>query len=142
MAYDPATYEALRRNALQQYSQSAAMNAYRRFLTESRGQRPILDLEEAAFGARREVPRLTAGFGRRGLQGQGVKSGIYSRALSDYGTQRARQLGYAREDLASNLRGYDLSEAGYKSQYEDTLADIERRKAQDIAADARALLNI
>lgn len=139
MAYDPATYEALRRQALANYAQRSAMGTYNRYLAETRGQRPILDLEEAAFGARKEVPRLTASFGRRGLQGSGVKSGVYSKALSDYAVQRARNLGYAKEDLASTLRGYDLGQAGYKQEYEDTLAEIERKKAADIAADARAL---
>jgi len=142
MAYDPATYEALRRQALANYSQRSAMNAYNRYLAETRGQRPILELEEAAFGARKEVPRLTAGFGRRGLQGTGVKSGVYSRALNDYAIQRARRLGYARQDLADTLRGYDLSQGGYRSDYENTLAEIERKKAADIAADANALLNL
>lgn len=142
MAYDQATYEALRRQALASYSQRSAMNAYNRYLAETRGQRPILQLEEAAFGARKEVPRLTSSYGKRGLQGQGVKSGVYSKALSDYAVNRARQLGYAREDLAGTLRGYDLTGAGYQSEYEDTLADIERRKAADIAADAAALQNL
>lgn len=142
MAYDPATYEALRRQALANYAQRSAMSAYNRYLAETRGQRPILELEEAAFGARKEVPRLTASFGRRGLQGAGVKSGVYSKALSDYATQRARQLSYAKQDLADVLKGYDLGQAGYQSEYEQTLADIEGKKARDISADAQALLNL
>jgi len=142
MAYDESIYESQRRNALAAYSQNAAMNAYRRYLAETTGQRPILELKEAAFGARKEVPRLTASYGRRGLQGQGVKSGVYAKALSDYGTQRARQLGYAQEDLANALRGYDLTGTGYQSQYQNQLTDIESQKARDIAADAAALLEL
>ena len=142
MAYDESYYERQRANALSAYSQNAAMNAYRRYLAETTGQRPILELEEAAFGARKEVPRLTASYGRRGLQGQGVKSGVYAKALSDYGTQRARRLGYAKQDLAESLRGYDLAGTGYLSEYQRSLADIETQKARDIAADAAALAKI
>jgi hypothetical protein len=142
MAYDESYWEAQRRNALSSYTQNAAMNAYRRYLAETTGQRPILELQEAAFGAKKEVPRLTASFGRRGLQGKGVKSGVYAKALSDYGTQRARQLGYAQQDLAQSLRGYDLAGTGYQAEYERSLADIEAQKARQIAEDARALTQI
>ena len=142
MAYDESLYEAQRRQALNAYTQRAAMNAYNRYLAETRGQRPILELQEAAFGAKKEVPRLTASFGRRGLKGAGIKSGVYQKALSDYGAQRARQMGYAQEDLASSLRGYDLAGAGYLSDYQTQLADIESAKARQIAADAEALLQM
>lgn len=142
MAYDESYYDRLRANALSSYTQNAAMNAYRKYLAETTGQRPILELQEAAFGARKEVPRLTASYGRRGLQGSGVKSGVYSKALSDYGTQRARQLGYAQQDLAQSLRGYDLADTGYQSEYQRSLSDIEAQKTRDIAADAAALAKI
>ena len=141
-AYDQATYEGQRRNALASYSQNAAMNAYRRYLAETTGQRPLVELKDAAFGIKKEVPRLTASFGRRGLQGAGVKSGVYSKALSDYGTQRAKQIGYAQQDLDTSLRGYDLTGTQLQEQYQNTLADIETQKARDIATDAAALLAI
>lgn len=142
MAYDESYWDALRRKALQQYAGQSAQNVYQRYLAETRGQRPITELKEAAFGARKEVPRLTASYGKRGLQGAGVKSGVYQKALNDYAIQRARQLGYAQQDLADTLRGYDLGAAGYKSQYEQGLADIETEKARQISEDAQALLAI
>lgn len=141
-AYDQATYEGQKRNALASYTQNAAMNAYKRYLAETTGQRGLLELKDAAFGAKKEVPRLTSSYGRRGLQGSGVKSGVYSKALSDYGTQRSRQIGYAQQDYDASLRGYDLAGQGYQSQYENTLADIETQKARNMAEDAAALVAI
>jgi len=147
MAFDSAIYEAARRSLFDQYAQQAAMNAYNRYLAETRGQRPILRLEEAAFGRTPtgklgEVPALTRSYARRGLQGMGTRSGIYKQALESYAKQRARGLGYAREDLASALRGYDLGATQAQQQLESGLSDIERTKARQIAEDAQAILRL
>lgn len=147
MAIDPSIYEAARRNLLSNFAQQAALNAYQRYLAETRGQRPILALEEAAFGRTPsgrlgEVPRLTSSYGRRGLQGMGVQSGIYKQAMENYARQRERQLGYAREDLAGTLRGYDLAGTQAQQQLETGLADVEAQKARQISQDAAALLNL
>ena len=147
MAFDPAIFEAARRSLFDQYAQEAALNAYQRYLAETRGQRPILTLEEAAFGRTPtgkmgEVPRLTSSYAQRGLQTMGATSGIYKQALENYAKQRERQLGYAREDLAGALRGYDLGAAQAQQRLESGLADIERSKARQIAEDAAALMSL
>ena len=147
MAFDPAIYEAARRSLFDQYAQEAALNAYQRYLAETRGQRPILQLEEAAFGRTAggglgQVPKLTSSYGRRGLQGMNVRSGVYKQALENYARQRERQLGYAREDLAGTMRGYDLAGTQAQQRFDTGLADLERSKARQIAEDAAALLNL
>lgn len=142
MAYDPAAYERQRRNLQSNFANQAALNAYQRYLSDTQANRGISEIQDAAFGVKREVPRLTSAFGQRGLQGKGVKSGVYNRALTDYGTQRAKELGYAQQDLASAQRGYDLRGTQYASTYEQSLADLEAQKAAQIAADAAALLNL
>jgi len=147
MAFDPAIYEAARRSLFDQYAQEAALNAYQRYLAETRGQRPILQLEEAAFGRTAggglgQVPKLTSSYARRGLQTQGVRSGIYKQALENYAKQRERQLGYAREDLSGALRGYDLGSAQAQERFESGLSDVERSKSRQIAEDAAALLRL
>ena len=144
---DPALFEAARRNILNQYAQQAALNAYQRYLAETRGQRPITQLEERAFGRTAtgglgEVPKLTSAYARRGLQTQGVRSGIYKQALENYAKQRERQLGFAREDLATGLRGYELAGTGYQSEMERAMTDLESQKARQIAQDAQALLGL
>lgn len=147
MAYDPSYFERQRRNLFDQFAQQAALNAYQRYLAETRGQRPITQLEESAFsftpsGQMGEVPRLTSSYARRGLTGQNVRSGVYDRALQSYAKERARQLGYAREDLAGNMRGYELADLQGKASYETGLKDLEADKARQIAEDAQALLQL
>jgi hypothetical protein len=147
MAYDPSLFEQQRRNLLGNFAQQSALNAYQRYLAETRGQRPILNLEEAAFsrtptGGLGEVPKLTSSYARRGLQGKGMRSGIYNEALSSYAKNRARQLGYAREDQAGALRGIDISKTNLESDLATGMQDLEASKARQIAADAQALLQL
>jgi hypothetical protein len=71
-----------------------------------------------------------------------MKSGIYKEALSSYAKNRARNLGYAREDQAGALRGYDLSKSNLESNLATGLQDLEADKARQIAADAQALLQL
>ncbi len=145
--FDPSLFEAARRNIFQDYAQQAALNAYQRYLAETRGQRPILQLEERAFGTTPsgmmgEVPRLTSSYGRRGLTGQNTSSGIYKQALESYARDRARNLGYATQDLAETLRGYDLTGTQSRQRLESGLSDLELSKARQIQQDAQALLNL
>ena len=72
----------------------------------------------------------------------GVRSGVYKQALENYARQRERQLGYAREDLAGTLRGYDLAGTQAQQRLETGLADVEAAKARQISEDAAALLNL
>jgi hypothetical protein len=145
MAFDPSLFEQQRRGLQNTFGQQAALNTYRRYLAETTGQRPITTLKEAAFGTTStgglgEVPKLTASYGKRGLQGQGIKSGLYNRALGQYASDRARNLGYAQTDLANQLQGYDLAQVQGQENYDLGLKDIETDKSRQIAADAAALL--
>jgi hypothetical protein len=150
MAYDLSLFEQQRRNLQNSFAQQQALNTYRRYLAETAGQRPITQLQEAAFGFGGQggtsylgqVPKLTSSYAQRGLQGKGVKSGIYNRALSQYASDRARNLGYARTDLANQMQGYDIAGAQGLQNYQQGLADIESNKARQIASDAQALLNL
>ena len=147
MAFDPTYFEQQRRNLFNQYAQQAALNAYQRYLAETRAQRPITELEESAFGRTPsgglgQVPKLTSSYGRRGLQGMNTKSGIYNQALQSYAKNRAKDIGYAKEDLAGTTRGYNLADTQGLSNYEEGLKDLESDKARQIAADAQSLLQL
>lgn len=147
MAFDPTYFEQQRRNLFNQYAQQAALNAYQRYLAETRAQRPITELEDSAFGRTPsgglgQVPKLTSSYGRRGLQGMNTKSGIYNQALQSYAKNRAKDIGYAKEDLAGTTRGYNLADTQGLSNYEEGLKDLESDKARQIAADAQSLLQL
>jgi len=147
MAIDPSIYEAARRSLLNNYAQQAALNAYQRYLAETRGQRALIQLEEATFGRtptgkQGELPALTSSYARRGLTGMGTRSGIYNRALQEYGRQRARQTGYAKEDIAQQLRGFDLAATQAQETLQTGLTNLEQDKARQISQDAQALLNL
>jgi hypothetical protein len=142
MAFDPSLYEQQRRGLNLGFAQQQAINTYKRYLADTAGQRAITTVDEAAFGAQKQVPRLTANYGKRGLKGMGVRSGVYNKALGDYASERARQLGYARSDLANQQRGYDLAATQGQESYQDALKNIESDKARQIAADAASLLEL
>ena len=139
MAFDPSLFESRRRSLEQQYGAQTALGAYQRFLSQTRGQR-----QQQAYqrGVEQELPRLTSRYARRGLYGQGVRSGVYRRGLEQFGEEAARQRGFMSEDMANALRGYDLQQSLALRNYEQSLADLEAEKARQIAADAAALLEL
>jgi hypothetical protein len=147
MAFDPSVYEQLRRELLANYSQQASLNAYQQFLQNQKSARSLESLNAQAFGTTPtgglgQVPKLTSSYAQGGLQGQGVKSGLYNRALSQYGQERAKQLGYAQQDIDAANRGFDLTQTNLESNLRLGEQDIEARKARQIADDARALLQL
>lgn len=147
MAFDPSVYEQLRRELLANYSQQASLNAYQQFLANQKNTRAFDNLSRQAFGTTPtgglgQVPKLTSSYAQRGLKGQGVQSGLYNRALSQYGQERARQLGYAQQDIDTANRGFDLNQTNLESNLRLGEQDIEARKARQIADDARALLQL
>ncbi len=139
MAFDPSLFEANRRGLSRQYGATAAMNAYRKFLSQRRGER---SLEEYERGVERQIPKLTSNIAQRGLYGQGVRSGIYNRALTDFGTEAVRQRGYLAEDIAGEQQGFDIQQRQLLAELESQLGDLETQKARQIAADAAALLQL
>lgn len=139
MAYDPSRYEARSRAYAGAYESQSAMNEYARFLSQQRGSRQLGDFRRTIEQA---IPRFGRTYGKRGIYGQGVRSGIYNKALSDYGAQTTRDEARLLEDLAGQLRQYDLTGAQYQRQYETQLADLEGERARDIGNTASGLLTL
>ena len=139
MAYDPSIFEANRRSLTRQYGAESAMNAYRQFLSKQRGQR---NLEEFDRGVERQLPKLTSNIAQRGLYGQGIRSGIYNRAMGEFGTEAARQRGFLTQDISESDRLYDIQQRQLLANLEASLGDLETQKARQIAADAAALLQL
>jgi hypothetical protein len=139
MAYDPSLFEARRRGLQQQYSAQSALNEYARFLSQQRGSRQVGEFQR---GLVEQIPKFGRSYGKRGLYGSGIKSGIFNKALSQFGEEAARRRSEIEQGLAEQQRQYDLQGAAYQTQYEQSLADLEAEKARIIGETAAGLLGL
>lgn len=137
MAYNPSAFEARRRGYLENFAAEGAMNAYKNTLSQQRGQR---NLAEFKTTAQKQVNPFVAGFGRRGVAGPSVKSGIFANAMQEYAKERIRQQSNIERQLAEEGYGYDLEQKQALARYNQNLLDLEAEKAQQIEDDARQLL--
>ena len=136
MAYDASQYESRRRNAMEGYSATAAANQYSRTLGQQRGARQraqaLRQYEQAA-------PRVVRGYSQRNLVSPNVRSGIFNRAMQDFGSERARSMSDFDMEQSQQMRGYDLEDARLLQQFRAQLGDLEQDKAREIADAARQL---
>lgn len=137
MAYDPASYEARRRSYLQNYASTGAMEAYKNFLSQQRGQRDFVNLQEQYNKA---APQVVAGYGRRGLVAPGTRSGVFAQAMRDFAKQRIQNEAAAQRALSEQQQGYELLQRQLNEQFGQNMADLEAEKARQIEEDARQLL--
>jgi hypothetical protein len=137
MAYDPSMFENRRRGLTQQYGAESAMNEYARMLAQQRGSRSLGEFQRQVT---KQIPQFGRSFGRKGLQAQGVKSGLFNRAIKEFGEEASRQQGYTTQDLAEEQRQFQLRETQARSGLEQSLLDLESEKARQIAESAQGLL--
>ena len=135
--FDPSVYEARKRGLTQGYAAEGAMNAYQQFVSQQRGQRGIADLTRQYEKA---APATVAAYGRRGLGGPNVRSGVTMRALRELAQQRIREQSDLERQLRESAMGYDLSERRRQEMYQSALQDLEAEKAREIAESARSIL--
>lgn len=137
MAYNPSAFEARRRGYLENFAAEGAMNAYKNTLSQQRGQR---NLAQYKTTAQKQVNPFVAGFGRRGVAGPSVKSGIFANAMQEYAKERIRQQSNMERELQEEGYGYDLQQKQALARYNQNLLDLEADKARQIEDDARQLL--
>jgi len=104
--------------------------------SQQRSDRGIADYQRD-FG--RQTPKFSAGYGKRGLTGGGVSSGVYSNAMRNYVGDYQQNLNRQYADKATDANQYDLNTANYEAERQQALADIETNKARDIANAANYL---
>lgn len=131
MAYNPAAYEGQRRNVDYDYSRDAATNAYGRFLSQQRGNR---SLGEYDLNFQRSYPRFGASWGARGLQGQGVDSGVQRQAMRNYLGDFYRGRGYMQQDQAQEQQQYDMQQQLSDQWRQNALADIALQESNEVAS--------
>ena len=135
--FDPSIYEQRKRGLTQGFAAEGAMNAYQQFISQQRGQRSVADLARQYEQA---APRTVAAYGRRGLGGPNVRSGVTMRALRELAQQRIREQSDLERQLRESAMGYDLAERRRQEQYQQALQDLEAEKAREIAESARSIL--
>jgi hypothetical protein len=136
MAYDPSLYEARRRGYTENYAATAAANQFARTLSQQRGARQrqtALRQYEAA------QPQLVRAYSGRNLVSPSVRSGLFSRAMQEFGSERARGLSEMEQQQMNELRQMDLEDARLLQDYRRMLGDLEAEKAREIADAARQL---
>ena len=127
MAYDPSLYEARRRGYTENYAATAAANQFARTLSQQRGARQrqaaLRQYEQAA-------PQLVRGYSQRNLVSPAVRSGLFSRAMQEFGSERARNLSEMEQAQQQELRGFDLEDARLLQDYRRMLGDLEAEKQE------------
>lgn len=66
-------------------------------------------------------------------------SGVYQRALQRFTGDYADQVGRLDQQGLDSEREFTFNDASYKAEYEQTLADLEMQKAQQIAQTASGI---
>ena len=139
MAYEtPAygNYERQKADVNYKYGTEATTNAYGRFISQQRGQR---NLGDSYRGYQRQFPQQTAQFGRRGLSGPGVSSGVMKNSMNNFVGDFARNYGRQQQDMTQNLQQFDLGQVNLDAWRQQQMAAIEAQKQRDIANDASQL---
>lgn len=134
--YDAGGYERQKRDVEYDYGNQTATNAYGRFLSQQRGERGLGDMTRQFQNS---YAPYKAQFGQRGLAGGGVQSGVQQQAMQNYTGDYMRNYGWGAQDLTQQLQQFDLNQDQLNAFRQQSLADIEAQKAQQIANDAQAL---
>jgi hypothetical protein len=134
--YDSGAYERQKRDIEYDYGNQATTNAYGRFLSQQRGERQLGDMSRSFQNS---YAPYKAQFGQRGLAGPGINSGVQHQAMQNYVGDYMRNYGWAQQDLTQQLQQYDMNQANLDAFHQQSLADLEAQKAQQIASDAQAI---
>jgi hypothetical protein len=79
------------------------------------------------------------GYSQRNLVSPSVRSGLFSRAMQEFGQERARGLSDLEQQQMNEFRQMDLEDARLLQDYRRMLGDLEMEKAREIADAARQL---
>lgn len=125
-------YDQRRRAAAGQRDALLASNAYSRMLTQTRGQRDLVDFDQKWKSG---LEGFGSSFARRGLGRSGIFGRAQNQYASDWGSQRNSML----DAMNQKLNDFTFSDAQANSQYDMVNADLEGQKMRDILATASAL---
>lgn len=121
-----------RRAADSSYAAKKASNTFGRTRARRDNSRQRSD---SARQFQRQAPNLMSNYASRGLG----NSGVYQRALQRFTGDYADQVGRLDQQGLDSEREFTFNDASYKAEYEQTLADLEMQKAQQIAQTASGI---
>lgn len=132
--YGQAEAAAVRQRKLRSIAAQQAQ-----FLGQQRGQRRIADIRQQYTEGFR--PKMQE-YGRRGLAGPQVASGIQRSGLERYAQQFQRTLGEETQGLQQELNAIAQQEAEAQADLEKYIADLRLQKQRDIVNAATALKSL
>jgi hypothetical protein len=116
--------------------QRSIANQQAAFLGQQRGSRRLADLRRDYVEGFQ--PKM-AEYGRRGLAGPNVQSGIQRKGLERYAADLQRNLGLEQESIQDDLNRIAMEEANEQADLDAYIAELNLRKQQDIINAATAL---
>lgn len=121
------------------YSNQVAQNTFARNQAWSKGQQGLNDYTQQFH---RQLPSFTAGFGRRGMSGAGIQSGVYQNAMNNFLGDYTKGLGRMQSDLYDQDQQYAFNQQRFAAERDNALADLAAQKAQLIASTAQHIAGL
>ena len=117
-----------------QFAQQSAANTFARNRASQKGQQGLADFRQ---GFQRQLPKFTAGFGRRGLAGGGIQSGVFQGAMQNYVGDYTKNLGRMEQDVWDTDQQYNFDQQRFAADRDQALASLQAQKALLIAQTAQ-----
>lgn len=119
--------------AIRRRKQQSIANTQAAFMGQQRGKRRIEDIQKQY---KEGFTPMVAGYGRRGLGGPNVSSGIRTAGLEKYAQNLQRDLGVESQNLQDELNNLSLQDASEQADLESYLAQLRLQKQQAVISDA------
>ena len=126
-------YGVAEATAIRRRKQQSIANTQSAFLGQQRGARRTADIQRQYSEG---FQPMVASYGRRGLGGPNVSSGIRTSGLEKYAQNLQRDLGGESQNLQDELNNLSLQEASQQADLEDYIAQLRLQKQQSIISDA------
>jgi hypothetical protein len=125
--------------AIRKRLQQSLANQQAAFLGQQRGKRRMGDIERQY---QEGYQPLLASYGRRGLGGPSVESGIMRGGLSRYAESLQRDLGSETQNMQDELNEIAMTEAAQQADLEDYLTALRLQQQADILSSAQTLKSL
>lgn len=119
--------------AIRRRKQQSIANTQAAFMGQQRGARRVSDIQRQYSEG---FQPLVSSFGRRGLGGPSVTSGIRTSGLEKYAQNLQRELGVESQNLQDELNNLSLQDASEQADLESYLAQLRLQKQQSVISDA------